>query len=133
MRKFAGRTMLTLAMVASLALVAPMSAGAKIPHPVMTIQQYHAALHAYQQARDAIDLTLHQSIVSAKATEIAAMLAAQTEADKYLARVDFNEARATDVANWQTALANLGSPPLPPANNDSTTTSTTTTTVLPFN
>ncbi len=125
--KFARRSVLTLTVLASLALVAPVSAGAKTPHPPLTIQQYRTALHAYQQAKDAIDLTLHQSIASAKAAEMAAMAAAKTEAQKYLARVDFNEARATDVANWQTALSNLGPPPLPPLDYLPILSSTTTT------
>ena len=118
---------MTLAVVASLALVVPVSAGAKTLHPPMTMQQYRAALGAYQQAKDAIDLNLHKSIVSAKAAEIAAMAAAKTEAQKYLARVDFNEARATDVANWQTALSNLGPPPQVPPNDSLSTVATSTT------
>jgi uncharacterized protein YbjT (DUF2867 family) len=123
--KLAGRTVLTLAMVASLALVAPVIAGAKTLHPPTPLQQYRTALHAYQQAKESIDLTLHQSIASAKATEVAALSAAKTPAQTFLARVDFNEARATDVANWQTALSNLGPPPQPPANNAGPTTGTT--------
>ncbi len=133
MSKFVGRAALTLAVVASLALVVPVSAGAKILHPPLTIQQYRAALHDYQQALDAINSTLHQSIDSAKATEIAAMAAATTEAQKYLARVDFNEARATDVANWQTALSNLGPAPQPPAGYSPPKTTSTTTTLASTN
>lgn len=114
MSRFAGRTVMVLAMVTSLALVVPVSAGAKTPHSTMTIQQYRAALRAYEQAKNAIDLTLHESIATAKAKEIAEMMAAKTEAQKYLARVEFNEVRATDVAKWQTQLTNLGAPPQPP-------------------
>ncbi len=132
MSKLVRRTGLVLAMVASLTLAAPVIAGAKTPPPITTMQQYRAALHTYQQAKDAIDLALHQSIESDKAGEIVAMAAAKTEAQKYLARVDFNEARATDVANWQTALINLGPAPLPPGSSPATTTISTTITLSPL-
>lgn len=124
-RKLAGRTVLTLAMMASLALVAPVSAGAKTLHAPTPLEQYRTALHAYQQAKESIDLTLHDSIASAKATEVAALLAAKTPAQTFLARVDFNEARATDVANWQTALSNLVAPTQPLGSNAGPTISIT--------
>jgi hypothetical protein len=125
--------MLSLAMVFSLALVAPMSASAKSPVPT-TIQQYMTALRTYNHAIFEINLTLHQSIDSAKATERAALRAAKTEAQKYLARTDFYETRATDITNWQTALKNLGPPPRPPLGGGlpaPTTTTTTTSSTLP--
>ncbi|HEY5121330.1 MAG TPA: hypothetical protein VII84_07110 [Acidimicrobiales bacterium] len=130
MRKFVGRTVLSLAMVVSVALVAPMSAGAKSPYPA-TIEQYLATLRAYNHAIFEINLTLHQSIQSARAIEFAALRAAKTEADKYLARTDFYETRATDITNWQTALKNLGPPPQPPAGDGLPTLTTTTSTTVP--
>jgi hypothetical protein len=117
-------------MVVSLALVAPMSAGAKSPFPT-TIDQYLAALRAYNHAIFGINLTLHESIDSARATEFAALRAAKNEAEKYLARTDFYEARATDITNWQTALKNLGPPPLPPVGDGQPTLTTTTSTTVP--
>jgi hypothetical protein len=136
-RKFAGRAVLSLAMVFSLALVVPMSASAKSPVPT-TIQQYIAALRTYNHAVFEINLTLHQSIDSAMATERAALRAAKTEAQKYLARTDFYETRATDITNWQTALKNLGPPPQPPLGGGppplgggTPTPTTTTSTTLP--
>lgn len=125
MSKFAGRTVVALAMVASLALVTPVNAGAKTVRPPLTMPQYRVAFHQYQVAKDLIDRTFHDSIALAKATEVAAMAAARTPAQKYLARVDFNEARATDVANWQTALNTLGPPPQSPLTLDSKTNTAT--------
>jgi hypothetical protein len=122
-RKFVGRAVLSLAMVVSLALVAPMSAGAKSPYP--------GTLRAYNHAIFEINLTLHQSIESARATEFAALRAAKTEAEKYLARTDFYETRAIDITNWQTALKNLGPPPQPPAGDGLPTLTTTTSTTVP--
>ncbi len=124
MSKWAGRAMVALAVMTTLAVAAP-SAGADPSHPVMTMPQYRVALHAYQVATDAIDLTLHRQIDAAKADELAAMAAATSPADVYLARADFNQARTTDIADWQAALAKLGPPPrsplLPPLNTTTTT------------
>ena len=127
MRKFAGRAVLTLTMVTSLALVTPVIADAKTP-PQPTMQQYRAELRLYNHEKSVINQTFHAAIASAKATEVAALALAQPPAQKFLARTDFNEARATDISTWQSALKNLGPPPKPPVIKQHPTVTTTTTT-----
>ncbi len=129
MRKLAGRALGALALMTSLALAAPVSVGAKTPSPITTVQQYRVALHAYVQAKDAIDATVHRAILAARTAEDVAILAATTPAQIYVARVNFNEVRATDIAAWQAALTKLGPPPRNPLAPTSTTSTTSTTLV----
>jgi len=103
---------LGLAMATSLVLVTPLIAGAKdAPTPM---QQYRVALLSYDHQRSVINKDFNAAIAYARAVERAALASAKTAVQKSLARNDFNETRATDVVNWETALQNLGSPPLPP-------------------
>ena len=122
MKRLARHVVLGLAMATSLMLVTPVIAGAKDgPTPM---QQYRTALQTYNHERSAINNAFNAAIANDRAVERAALDSAKSAAQKYRVRVDFNEARATDVANWETALKNLGTPPQPPVLNHPTTTIT---------
>jgi hypothetical protein len=95
---------------ASLALGTSTLASAQAPQTPQ--QKFQAALRLYNHNLFVINLKFRAAIGNDKAIEVAALAAAKSPAQKYLARVDFNEARAIDVSNWEADLKKLGPPPL---------------------
>jgi hypothetical protein len=108
--KLVRRVLAATTALVSLALVVPVVANA---HDVLTPQQrYQAALHQYQQKRFTINHDFKVAIATDVAAEQAALAAATSPAQMYLARVNFSEAKATDVTKWETALNDLGKAPV---------------------
>jgi len=128
-KRLVKHAVLGLAMVTSLVVATPVIASAKdAPTPM---QQYRVALQAYNHQRATINKNFNAAIANDRAIEKSALASAKSAAQKFVARVDFNEARAADVANWETALKNLGTPPQPPTLPLHPTNATTTTEPTP--
>lgn len=126
MKWLANRVVVVTVIVASLTLATPAVVYA---HDVLTpLQAFQAAQRLYDHNLFVINQKFNVAIAEDKAVEVAALNAAQTPAQKYLARIDFNEARAVDVATWESDLKKLGDPPqLWMFTNPPGTTTTTTT------
>lgn len=109
MKRLANRVVLVALVTASLTLGSSTWASAQTPPTPQ--QRFLAALRVYNHDLFMINLKFKAAIGNDKAIERAALTAAKSPAQKYLARVDFNEARATDVSNWEADLKKLGPPP----------------------
>ena len=127
MKWLANRVVLVTVIVASLTLSTSAVVSA---HDVLTpLQAFQAAQRLYDHNLFVINQKFNVAIAKDKAIELAALNVAQTPAQKYLARIDFNEARAVDVATWESDLKKLGDPPQlwmftnPPATTTTTTAS----------
>lgn len=131
MKWLANRVVLVTVMVASLTLGTSAIVSA---HDTLTPQQaFQAAQRLYKHDLFVINQKFNVAIAKDKAAELAALSAAQSPAQKYLARIDFNEARANDVAIWEAELKKLGDPPqLWMFTHPTGITTTTTTTGLTF-
>ena len=110
MKRLANRVVLVALVCASLALGTSTLASTQAPQTPQ--QKFQAALRLYNHNLFVINLKFRAAIGNDKAIEVAALAAAKSPAQKYLARVDFNEARAIDVSNWEADLKKLGPPPL---------------------
>ena len=109
MKRLAHRVVLVTVMVASLTLGTSAIVSA---HATLTpLQAFQAAQRLYKHDLFVINHKFNVAILKDKAAELVALSAAQSPAQKYLARVDFNEARANDVAIWEAELKKLGDPP----------------------
>lgn len=128
MKALVRRAVAVVTMVTSSALVTSGVAQAKTP---TTLQAYRSELRVYNHTLFLINRTFFDAIASDKATELAALKAAKTPSQKYLARLDYSEARATAIYNRTVALKSLGNPPVPPVILRAATTTTTTATNLP--
>ena len=109
MKRLANRVALVTVMVAALTLGTSAVVSA---HDTLTPQQaFQAAQRLYKHDLFVINQKFNIAIAKDKAIEVAALKSAQSPAQKYLARIDFNEARAVEVATWESELKKLGSPP----------------------
>jgi maltose-binding protein MalE len=125
MKKFAARGVAALAIVASLALMAPMSAFASGTRPsvsstttstsstttTLPVKPKHLDLAAYKQARNAINQAFKYAVTSAQAVFQAARNKATTAADRSTARAAYELALAQAAATRDAGLTSLGKPP----------------------
>lgn len=133
MKSLVVRTGVALAMVATLAVATPALASAKgtFAAGLTATQQYRAALRTYNFDVTIIERTFRLSCAEALSSEKAALRAAKTVGQRYLARINYSEARAAAIAARQSALTALGPPPQPPVSSHSSAASTSTTTTAP--
>lgn len=109
MKWLANRVVLLTVVVASLTLgTAGMVSAHDTPTP---LQAFQAAQRLYKHDLFVINQKFNIAIFKDKSAELAALSAAKSPAQKYLARIDFSEARANDVAAWELDLKKLGNPP----------------------
>ena len=109
MKRLANRVAQVSVMVVALSLGTSAVVSA---HDALTPQQaFQAAQHLYKHELFVINQRFSIAIAKDKALEAAALKAALSPAQKFVARIDFNEARAVEVATWESELEKLGSPP----------------------
>ena len=92
MKRLVNRVTLVTLVSVSLALGTSTLASAQAPQTPQ--QRFQAALRLYNHDLFMINAKFKAAIGNDKAIEMAALAAAKSPAQKYLARVDFNEARA---------------------------------------
>ncbi|MBW4029070.1 MAG: hypothetical protein HIU57_00135 [Acidobacteria bacterium] len=110
LKRVTNRWVLLTAMVVSLTLGASAVA---VAHQMLTpLQRFQVAQQLYKHDLFVINQKFSVAIIHDKAVEAAALSAAKSPAQKYLVRVNFNLARANDVAIWEADLKKLGAAPL---------------------
>jgi hypothetical protein len=112
MKKFSGRSIVAVAMVAGLFVATPLAASAGTAHKTSSARTYHQEVVAYRESRYAIQLAFQSAVTTARANYLQALSVATTSAERSAAEQALTTAIIQAASQRSAALTALGAPPV---------------------